>query len=163
MFKLFPPGTSRCSSVCFNHCVRRFVECFSLYIRPCYIPRHLSMAPTGIDMDVEAQIDSVTATPNQPQGASIPNLAPPANTANPQLPTGTDSQPQATNTNQHHIESAPVTETGGNSQAQRGRFKVRFPVSLVVISFAYQTRTAETLLMGSGLCTSLRLRSKTRR
>jgi hypothetical protein len=123
---------------------------------PRYILRLLEMASPNLD--IEAQANSLT----EHQPAIVPDPLPPlpTNTANTQLPNTAMPEPQATNTNENHNGNAPAQQTADNSQVQRG---IDFPLSPVAISFVYQTRTTETLLMGSGRFTSLRLRSRTRR
>ena len=85
------------------------------------------MASPNPDLDVEAQTNSFTET----QPANISNSPPPATTANTQIPTTGNPQPQVTNTNEHHNQNAPTRQTVDHSEVQRG--VLTFPVSQVVL------------------------------
>jgi hypothetical protein len=118
------------------------------------------MASSGADEDLEAQTSGATV--------SLPTTVeleddPPTNPPNPQPLSSADLQFQVINTSELANANPPVpqTVTVNNSEVQRGMPTV--PISLLVISFVYQMRTTEILLMVSGRCTSLRLRSRTRR
>ena len=124
------------------------------------ILRQSEMASPSIGPDIEAQINSVMEIqPTIMEPDPLPQ--PTANTATPQLPTSAVPQSQIPNVNQHHNGNSPAQQIADNSQVQRGR--LIFPLHQSQISFLYQTRTMETLLMGSGRCTSLRPRSRTRK
>jgi hypothetical protein len=80
------------------------------------------MASPSPDLDIEAQTNSVT----EPAIIPDPLPLPATNTANPQLPTTPDPQPQATNTKQYHNENAPAQQSAENSEVQRGLLTFMF-------------------------------------
>ena len=111
----------------------------------------------GLDIEAQTNIRTDTWPENIPASAALSPLS-----ANPQLSTTPEPPAQHTNTSQHHYENAG-RKTTDNSRVHRGIFDFPFSVSRVVISFLSQTRTMETLLMGSGRCTSRRRRSRIKR
>ncbi|KAH9030103.1 hypothetical protein EDB85DRAFT_1453615 [Lactarius pseudohatsudake] len=68
------------------------------------------MALPRLDLDIEAQTNSVTETQSAIISPSTPNAA------SPQLPISADLQPQATDTNQYHNGNASAAQTADNSQ-----------------------------------------------
>jgi hypothetical protein len=74
------------------------------------------MASPSSDMDIGAQSVSITET----QPAIIPNSPTVTYSANSQLPTTADTQPQATNINERYNGNAPTIQAVDHSGAQNG-------------------------------------------